>query len=95
MRWPRAEGAPGPIGAAIALCFLAKKSVYEAVGGFDENLFILYEDNEFSYKLRMRGHTIRPHTQQHTSVLNPVFSIEELGSDCSHTRPYGLGDQLT
>ena len=49
----------GPVGAAIALCFLTKKSVYEAVGGFDERLFILYEDNEFSYKLRMRGHTIR------------------------------------
>ena len=54
-----ADHPDGPIGAAIALCFLAKKSVYEAVGGFDENLFILYEDNEFSYKLRMRGHTIR------------------------------------
>lgn len=49
----------GPVGAAIALCFLCKKSVYQTVGGFDENLFILYEDNEFSYKLRMRGHTIR------------------------------------
>lgn len=49
----------GPVGAGIALCFLAKKSVYEQAGGFDENLFILYEDNEFSYKLRMRGHLIR------------------------------------
>jgi GT2 family glycosyltransferase len=48
----------GPVGAAIALCFLCKRSVYQAVGGFDENLFILYEDNEFSYKLRMRGHTV-------------------------------------
>ena len=54
-----ATEAPGPIGAGIALCFLARKSVYQEVGGFDENLFILYEDNEFSYKLRMRGHTIR------------------------------------
>ena len=49
----------GPVGAAIALCFLTKKSLYEAVGGFDPRLFILYEENEFSYKLRMRGHTIR------------------------------------
>jgi GT2 family glycosyltransferase len=48
----------GPIGAAIALCFLVKRSAFQAVGGFDENLFILYEDNEFSYKLRMRGHTL-------------------------------------
>ena len=49
----------GPVGAAIALCFLTKRTVYRDVGGFDENLFILYEDNEFSYKLRMRGHRIR------------------------------------
>jgi GT2 family glycosyltransferase len=49
----------GPIGAGIALCFLTKKIVYQSVGGFDENLFILYEDNEFSYKLRMRGYTVR------------------------------------
>lgn len=49
----------GPVGAAIALCFLCRRDVFLDVGGFDENLFILYEDNEFSYKLRMRGHTIR------------------------------------
>jgi GT2 family glycosyltransferase len=48
----------GPIGAAIALCFLTRSSVYRDVGGFDENLFILYEDNEFAWKLRMRGHTV-------------------------------------
>ncbi|MFY9344879.1 MAG: glycosyltransferase family 2 protein, partial [Planctomycetota bacterium] len=53
-----AQAPAGPVGAAIALCFLTRRSVYQAVGGFDENLFILYEDNEFSYKLRMRGHTI-------------------------------------
>ena len=51
--WPKA-----PVGAAIALCFLTRRSVYREVGGFDENLFILYEDNEFSWKLRMRGHTV-------------------------------------
>ena len=53
-----AEASDGPVGAAVALCFLTRKSVYAEVGGFDENLFILYEDNEFSYKLRMRGYTI-------------------------------------
>lgn len=53
-----AEDPKGPVGAAIALCFLTRQSVFRAVGGFDENLFILYEDNEFSYKLRMRGHTV-------------------------------------
>lgn len=58
-RRSEAVAPPGPVGAAIALCFLTRRSVYHAVGGFDERLFILYEDNEFSYKLRMRGHTIR------------------------------------
>ena len=48
----------GPVGAGIALCFLTRKSLYQEVGGFNESLFILYEDNEFSYKLRMRGYTI-------------------------------------
>lgn len=58
---PRAEAMDptGPIGAAIALCFLCRKAAFTAVSGFDENLFILYEDNEFSYKLRMRGYAIR------------------------------------
>lgn len=46
------------VGAGIALCFLTRKSVYEEAGGFDERLFILYEDNEFSYRLRMRGYRI-------------------------------------
>jgi GT2 family glycosyltransferase len=57
---PRAQAndPQGPVGAAIALCFLTRRGVYQAVGGFDEHLFILYEDNEFSYKLRMRGHTV-------------------------------------
>lgn len=58
---PLAEATPadGPIGAAIALCFLVRRSVYQQVGGFDRHLFILYEDNEFSWKVRMRGHRIR------------------------------------
>ncbi len=57
---PLAQATPadGPVGAAIALCFLTRAAVYRDVGGFDENLFILYEDNEFSWKLRLRGHTV-------------------------------------
>lgn len=47
-----------PIGAAIALCVLTRKQLYLEAGGFDDNLFILYEDNQLSYKLRLRGHTI-------------------------------------
>ena len=58
-RRSEAKDPTGPIGATIALCFLCRRQAYEQVGGFDENLFILYEDNEFSYKLRMRGHLVR------------------------------------
>lgn len=54
-----AEDPSGPVGAVIALCFLCRRSTFLEVGGFDEHLFILYEDNEFSYKLRMRGHLLR------------------------------------
>jgi GT2 family glycosyltransferase len=49
----------GPVGACVALCILCRKGVYEAVAGFDERLFILYEDNQFSWKVRMRGHRIQ------------------------------------
>lgn len=57
---PLAAAAPadGPVGAAIALCFLTRRDRYREVGGFDENLFILYEDTEFCWKLRLRGHTV-------------------------------------
>lgn len=48
----------GAVGAGIALCFLTKRSVYLDVGGFDERMFILYEDNDFSWRLRMTGREV-------------------------------------
>jgi len=56
---PLAE-APGTrqLGAAISLCFLIRKEHYLAAGGSDEAMFYLYEDTQFAYKLRMRGHQI-------------------------------------
>jgi GT2 family glycosyltransferase len=51
--WPA-----GPVGAVIALCVLCRRDRYTEAGGFDENLFILYEDNQLSYKLRLRGHQL-------------------------------------
>lgn len=53
-----ADREPVEVGAAIALCFLVRRRDYLEVGGFDERLFILYEDNQFSYKLRLRGRRI-------------------------------------
>ncbi len=53
-----ADRPDGAVGAGIALCFLTRRSVYREVGGFDEKMFILYEDNEFSWRLRMCGHEV-------------------------------------
>ena len=53
----------GPIGAFVALCVLVRKPAFTAVGGFFEPLFILFEDNEVSYRLRAAGHTIRLATE--------------------------------
>jgi GT2 family glycosyltransferase len=58
---PRAE-VPlpvGPIGAVIALCLLVRRDAFEDAGGFCSRMFILYEDNDLSYRLRMRGYTLR------------------------------------
>ena len=50
---------PAPrCGAGIALCFMTQKSVFLEVGGFDERMFILYEDNDFSWRLRMTGRSV-------------------------------------
>jgi GT2 family glycosyltransferase len=47
------------LGAGIALCFLTRRSIYMRVDGFYEPFFILYEDNEFSNRLRAAGYRIR------------------------------------
>ncbi len=58
---PVAEAVPpsGPVGAVIALCLLVRRDRFESVGGFRDDLFILYEDNDLSWRLRMHGHTLR------------------------------------
>ncbi|MCC6784094.1 MAG: glycosyltransferase family 2 protein [Planctomycetes bacterium] len=50
---------PAPVGAFVALGFLVRKDALLAVGGFDEELFILYEDNDVSWRLRMHGWNLR------------------------------------
>lgn len=55
----RAVDPGGTVGAAVALCVLVRRAAYEQVRGFGERLFILYEDNELSWKLRMHGWSIR------------------------------------
>jgi len=57
---PLADATPAdrPSGAAISLCFAIDRAVYRAAGGFDESMFFFFEDTQFSWKVRMRGHTI-------------------------------------
>ena len=74
----------GPVGAAVALCFLTRKAAFTAVGGFDENLFILYEDNEFSYKLRMRGHTVWLCAAAHCTHLAGTADLSMRGRDARY-----------
>ena len=46
------------VGAFVALCVLCDKLALLAVGGFCERMFILYEDNQLSYKVRLAGRAI-------------------------------------
>ncbi len=48
-----------PLSGAVALCFLARRAAYLAVGGFYAPMFILYEDNDLALRLRLRGFTVR------------------------------------
>lgn len=43
---------------AIALCLLVDRDALLEVGGWDERFFILFEDNDLSYRLRSRGERI-------------------------------------
>lgn len=36
--------------------FMVRRAVYEALGGFDEGFFMVYEDVDLSYRARLRGH---------------------------------------
>ncbi len=58
---PRSEvtDPDGPVGAVIALCLLVRRRAYFAAGGFDRRLFILYEDNDLSWRMRMHGWQLR------------------------------------
>ena len=50
--WPSSDSAVNVLsGAAI----FVKKSVFQAVGGFDENIFLYHEDDDLSLRLRRMG----------------------------------------
>lgn len=45
----------GACGAALAI----RRSLFEALGGFDEDLFLVYEDIDLSYRARLLGWHVR------------------------------------
>jgi GT2 family glycosyltransferase len=46
-------------GGLVALCFLVDRERYLASGGFNADLFILFEDTDLAWRLRMAGSGIR------------------------------------
>jgi GT2 family glycosyltransferase len=53
-----AGGTARDTGAFVALCVLCDRRAVLQVGGFCERMFILYEDNQLAYKLRLAGRAI-------------------------------------
>lgn len=52
------EGTPSPTGEvhwASAVCWMLSRKLWEAAGGFDENLFMYYEDADLALRLRKLG----------------------------------------
>lgn len=57
----RAHGQPsgsvlgGDAFGACGAAFLIRRALFETLGGFDEDLFMVYEDVDLSYRARLRG----------------------------------------
>jgi GT2 family glycosyltransferase len=50
--WERFEEVFGACGAA----FMIRREVFEALSGFDEDFFLVFEDVDLSYRVRLAGH---------------------------------------
>lgn len=47
---------PAEVFGACGAAFMIRRSVFEALGGFDEDLFLVYEDVDLSYRAQLLGH---------------------------------------
>jgi GT2 family glycosyltransferase len=64
---PDAREVFGVCGAA----FLIRRSLFEALGGFDERFFMIYEDVDLSFRARLRGARV---------LYAPAATVEHAGS---------------
>lgn len=62
------ETESGPVDVLVGAFMLLKKSIYNQVGGFDEDYFMYGEDIDFSYKITNAGYT--NHYLGSTTVLH-------------------------
>lgn len=80
------------------VCFLIKKSLYEKIGGFDENFFIYLEDCDFFKRLKEKGHRAyffaEPEiihfkgktTKKYLSFVYPLNKKSQLYYYCKHKK---------
>jgi N-acetylglucosaminyl-diphospho-decaprenol L-rhamnosyltransferase len=59
VRDPAAYERPGPAEWVSGACMLVRRDAYEAIGGFDEGLFLYCEDTDLCRRLWERGHAVR------------------------------------
>ncbi len=57
-------------------CMLVRRTAFEAIGGFDEGLFLYCEDTDICLRLRQAGHTIR---------YEPAATVDHVGGASSDT----------
>jgi len=51
-----ASGLSGEVFGACGAAFMIRRDVFEELGGFDEDFFMVYEDVDLSYRAQLRGH---------------------------------------
>lgn len=77
-----AASAPSSLGAAISVALLLRRDAALAVGAYDARHFILFEDHDFSYRLRARGHLVvhEPAALVHHKEGTAGISFREKGA---------------